>query len=122
VAIPVHGNKPMRTFDVNALVAEIASANQAWHEILRASTLSMGIYRLKTGQRDQQQPHGEDEVYYVVAGKARFRSGEQQMEVGPGTLIFVERLAEHRFFDIAEDLTVLVFFAPPEGSQGKAST
>jgi hypothetical protein len=31
-------------------------------------------------------------------------------------LIFVERSLEHRFFDITEDLTVLVFFAPPEGS------
>ena len=36
--------------------------------------------------------------------------------MGPGTLIFVERLAEHRFVDVTEDLTVLVFFVPPEGS------
>ena len=27
-----------------------------------------------------------------------------------------EVLVEHRFFDIREDLTILVFFAPPEGS------
>ncbi len=32
-------------------------------------------------------------------------------------MILVERLVEHRFFDVTEDLTVLVFFAPPEGSQ-----
>jgi hypothetical protein len=30
-------------------------------------------------------------------------------------VIFVERAIEHRFLDITEDLTVLVFFAPPEG-------
>jgi hypothetical protein len=36
--------------------------------------------------------------------------------VASGTLIFVERSVEHRFFDITENLTVLVLFAPPEGS------
>jgi mannose-6-phosphate isomerase-like protein (cupin superfamily) len=65
---------------------------------------------------DQQQPHSEDEVYYVLKGKAWFRSGEERLAVGPGSLIFVERFAEHRFYDITEDLAVLVFFAPAEGS------
>ena len=41
---------------------------------------------------------------------------QQVQDVGPGTILFVERLADHRFLDIAEDLTVLVFFAPPEGA------
>ena len=76
----------------------------------------MGIYRLKAGQNDSQQPHTEDEVYFVVKGRASFRAGDEQQAVGPGSVIFVERMVEHRFFDIIEDLTVLVFFAPPEGA------
>ena len=31
-----------------------------------------------------------------------------------GSVIFVEARAEHRFYDIEEDLLVLVFFAPAE--------
>jgi mannose-6-phosphate isomerase-like protein (cupin superfamily) len=42
----------------------------------------------------------------------RVRSEEQA--VGPGSLIFVEAGAEHRFFEISEQLEVLVFFAPAE--------
>jgi mannose-6-phosphate isomerase-like protein (cupin superfamily) len=80
----------------------------------------MGVYSLKAGQADQQRPHTEDEVYYVVSGKASFRAGDEIQAVAPGTLIFVERSVEHRFFDITEDLTVLVFFAPPEDSKRKA--
>jgi mannose-6-phosphate isomerase-like protein (cupin superfamily) len=76
----------------------------------------MGVYQLQAGQEDRQRPHTEDEVYFVVSGRAQFRAGSEVRAVEPGTILFVERLVEHRFFDIAEELTVLVFFAPAEGS------
>ena len=97
-------------------MAESARKNQAWQEFLRVPSLSIGLYCLNAGQTDQQQPHTEDEVYYVISGRASFRAGDEKQTVTPGILIFVERLVEHRFYDITEDLTVLVFFAPPEGS------
>ncbi len=106
----------MQTFNLNDLVAESERTSQRWREFLRASSLSMGLYCLKARQADEQQPHTEDEVYLVLSGKASFRSGGREQAVSPGTLIFVEKAAEHRFVDITEDLTVLVFFAPPEGS------
>jgi mannose-6-phosphate isomerase-like protein (cupin superfamily) len=106
----------MQTFSLNDLVTESESRDQRWQEFLRASSLSMGLYRIKAGQPDEQKPHAEDEVYLVVSGRASFRAGEHEQPVGPGALIFVERSIEHRFFDVTEDLTVLVFFAPPEGS------
>lgn len=106
----------MQTFNLNDLVADSERAGHRWREFLRVPSLSMGLYRLKAGQADEQQPHTEDEVYLVVSGKAVFRAGGREQAVAPGTLLFVERAAEHRFVDITEDLTVLVFFAPPEGS------
>jgi quercetin dioxygenase-like cupin family protein len=106
----------MQTFNLNNLVTESQQADQRWREFLRVPSLSMGLYRLKAGQADEQQPHTEDEVYVVVSGKASFRAGGQEQAVSPGSVIFVERAVEHRFVDITEDLTVLVFFAPPEGS------
>ena len=108
----------MQTFNLNDLAAESERGDQRWREFLRVPSLSMGLYRLKAGQADEQQPHTEDEVYVVVSGKASFRGGGQEQALAPGSVIFVERAAEHRFLDITEDLTVLVFFAPPEGSQG----
>ena len=106
----------MQTLNLNDLVARGERDNQRWQEFLRVPSLSMGLYRLKAGQADEQRPHTEDEVYLVVSGKASFRAGGQEQAVAAGSLIFVERAAEHRFVDITEDLTVLVFFAPPEGS------
>lgn len=107
----------MQTFNLNELVSAGKRQNQRWHEFLRVPSLSMGLYRLKAGQADEQQPHTEDEVYLVISGKATFRHGGQEQAVVPGTIIFVERAVEHRFVDIIEDLTVLVFFAPPEGTR-----
>jgi hypothetical protein len=34
--------------------------------------------------------------------------------VGPGSVLFVARTVPHRFHDITERLSVLVFFAPAE--------
>ena len=109
----------MQLFDLSTLLAERARNGRAWLEFLRAPSLSAGVYHLKAGQPDPQQPHTEDEVYYVVSGRAFFRAGAEQLNVGPGRLIYVKRNVEHRFFDITEDLTLLVFFAPAEGSLKK---
>lgn len=107
----------MTSFHLNDMIAKTQRSGRAWLEFLRAASLSMGIYHLRAGQADLQQPHSEDEIYYIVSGRARFRAGSEERAVGPGMILFVERSVEHCFFDIAEDLTALVFFAPPEGSQ-----
>jgi mannose-6-phosphate isomerase-like protein (cupin superfamily) len=105
----------MLAFELSTLLDQRTAKHQAWHEFLRVPSLSMGIYHLKTGQADLQKPHSEDEVYYVVSGKASIRGGNEVKSVGPGSLIFVERLVEHRFFNVIEDLTLLVFFASMRG-------
>jgi quercetin dioxygenase-like cupin family protein len=106
----------MQIFNLSSLLGESERGNKRWQEFLRTSSLSVGLYRLKASQPDEQKPHTEDELYFVISGKASLRAGEQEQAVVPGSLIFVERTLEHRFVDITEDLTVLVFFAPPECS------
>jgi putative acetyltransferase len=106
----------MQTFDLHKLLAERQKLDQPWLEFLRGPSLSMGIYHLRARQPDPQQPHTEDEVYYVLSGRGSFRAGTQERVVGPGTLIVVDRAVRHCFYDVTEDLTLLVFFAPPEGS------
>ena len=105
----------MSLFDLDRVAGELRQSGGRYREFLRASTLSVGVYRLPAGSRDEQQPHGEDEVYYVTAGRARLRVGSEVHAVAPGSVAFVPARVVHRFQDIAEDLTLLVFFAPPEG-------
>jgi mannose-6-phosphate isomerase-like protein (cupin superfamily) len=79
--------------------------------------LSIGTYSLRAGATDGQRPHTEDEVYVVNAGRGQFTSGGETVEVVPGTVLFVPAEEQHRFHDIVEDLALLVFFGPAEGSR-----
>jgi len=76
--------------------------------------MSAGLYVLAAGAEDAQRPHHEDEMYYVVRGRGRFLAGDEDQEVSAGSVLFVAAEVEHRFYDIAEELALLVFFAPAE--------
>jgi quercetin dioxygenase-like cupin family protein len=85
-----------------------------YREFLRVPAMSAGLYGLAAGASDPQRPHHEDEMYYVLGGRARFQAGEQDREVSAGSVLFVAAEVEHRFYDVSEELRVLVFFAPAE--------
>ena len=83
-------------------------------EHFRVPALSVGTYRIVAGGADDQQPHGEDEIYVVKAGRARLVAGDASVVVGPGSVVFVPAGEVHRFVDISEELEVLVVFVPAE--------
>ncbi|MFZ0734205.1 MAG: dimethylsulfonioproprionate lyase family protein [Candidatus Sulfotelmatobacter sp.] len=91
-----------------------SQTGKSYREFLRAPSMSVGLYALPAGANDPQHPHHEDEMYYVVRGRGRFRAGDQDTEIRAGAVLFVPAGLEHRFYDVAEELAVLVFFAPPE--------
>ncbi|MEV0731668.1 MULTISPECIES: cupin domain-containing protein [Polymorphospora] len=93
-----------------------------YEEHLRVPDMSLGTYRIPAGGTDGQNPHTEDEVYVVTAGRARLVTPDGAAPVGPGSVVFVPAGEEHRFVDVTEDLTVLVFFGPAEGLRGQAAT
>jgi hypothetical protein len=64
----------MQTFNLSSLVTESEKGCQRWREFLRVPALSMGLYRLKVGQTDEQESHTEDEEYLVISGKAFARA------------------------------------------------
>ena len=102
------------TWQAFELAKEIESqrvSGSPYREFLRVPALSCGIYSLAAGATDLQAPHDEDEVYYVVSGRARVQVGGEERTVGPGSVLFVPATAEHSFCEIEEDLTLMVFFA-----------
>ena len=109
-------------FDARSLQAQRGASGKAYLEFLRRETLSAGLYELAAGAIDPQTPHDEDELYVVLEGRASLRVAGAEHPVKPGSILFVEAGLEHRFEAIESDLSVLVFFAPAEGSGvGKGS-
>jgi mannose-6-phosphate isomerase-like protein (cupin superfamily) len=104
----------MEAFEVTHLIDQQNQSRQDYLEFLRVPSLSAGLYMLAAGAVDMQEPHTEDEVYYVISGRGFIQVGLESHPVEAGTLVFVKANAEHRFHTITEDLTVLVIFAPAE--------
>lgn len=104
----------LKSFGFDELKAAQAAGERRYHEFLRVPVMSAGLYVLKAGDVDPQKPHDMDEVYVVMAGRSKFVCEGEIIDVAPGQTIYVPAHDEHRFFDIAEDLEILVIFAPAE--------
>ena len=104
----------MSTYSLTQLLQQQESTGKLYLEFLRRPSMSLGVYALPAGTVDPQEPHSEDEVYFVHSGRAQIRINEEDFDVQPGSIIFVAKQVPHRFHSITEELKVLVFFAPAE--------
>jgi mannose-6-phosphate isomerase-like protein (cupin superfamily) len=111
----------MEHFELARLFAD-RPAGHNYFELIRVSAMSAGLYVLQPGEPDNQVPHREDEIYYVVGGKGTIRVGAEDRAVAPGTAIFVPAGVEHHFHSITAQLQVLVVFAPAETPPSPSAT
>ncbi len=105
------------TFNVFGLATRRAAVGR-YAEFLKAPALHAGLYELEAGATDRQQPHDDDEIYYVISGRANFRVEGVARPVQPGDVIYVAAGEPHCFEEIEEDLRLLVTFGP--AAPGKA--
>jgi mannose-6-phosphate isomerase-like protein (cupin superfamily) len=113
---PANFGEPMQAFELAQLITQREANDHAYLEFLNIPDLSMGLYVLPAGGVDPQSPHTEDEVYYVVSGRAKIQVADEARDVQAGSIVYVAKNVEHRFHSIEEELTVIVFFAPAEYS------
>jgi len=116
-AVRAREGKPV---DLGRLAEQHRGSTRRYLEALRTATASVGLYRLRKGAEDEQRPHPEEEMYLVLEGRGRFRLGDEDCDVAPGALLTVPPRVEHRFHTISEDLLMLAFFVPAEGSGQEA--
>jgi len=107
-------------FEIGEVATERERRGTRYYEFLRKPDISTGLYVLAAGADDPQQPHTEDEVYYVVSGRATIRVGDEDRAVGPGSVVYVAATVPHRFHTIAEDLEIFVVFAPAQHTRRAA--
>ena len=62
-------------FEISELNLLRGQAGKRYLEFLRIPAMSAGVYVLPTGGTDPQKPHAEDEMYYVLRGRARMQAG-----------------------------------------------
>lgn len=110
-------------WSIEEVEREGRKAQRRYAEFLRLPSMSAGVYRIEAHGVDPQMPHREDELYYVVRGKAQFdRTGHPTTPVSAGSILFVPKELPHRFHSIEEELVALVVFAPAESSPAGGSS
>ena len=103
--------KAVEVFATSQLLDKQAASGKPWLPFLKVPSLYCGMYVLKAGAGDPQNPHQDDEVYYVESGRAKIRVNDEVHNAVPGSVIFVKAGSQHKFHDIEEDLKLLVFFS-----------
>lgn len=111
----------MDAWELSDVETERKGSGKRYHEFLSVPDLSAGLYVLDAGATDTQSPHTEDELYYVVEGRARVTVGDDVRDIEPGSLVFVGAGVFHRFHDITERLVLLVAFGPAEYSRASGA-
>ncbi len=64
-----------------------------------------------------QVPHQRDELYFVAAGKGRYRVEDEVTDVGPGDVLFCAAHVPHGFEDVSDEFCVWVLFYGPVKQQ-----
>jgi mannose-6-phosphate isomerase-like protein (cupin superfamily) len=107
----------MNAFEYGEVGRQQAASGKPYLQFINEGTMSLGLFVLPAGSTDTQSPHTEDEIYYVVAGRGAIDVAGERRAVQLGSIVFVAKEVEHRFVDIEEDLSILVFFAPEHEPQ-----
>lgn len=89
---------------------------QDFHVFLDNATMSVEYLEYPAGHVDPQSPHDWDELYYIISGTSDFTADGVTSSVKAGDSIFVAAHIEHKFHDITEALSVIVFFSKAEPS------
>ena len=67
---------------------------------------------------DLQQPHAQDELYFIHSGTGQLVINGQRFEAQAGDAFFVAAGVEHRFENFSQDfVTWVVFYGPLGGEQ-----
>jgi oxalate decarboxylase/phosphoglucose isomerase-like protein (cupin superfamily) len=101
-------------FNMDELSAQNAKTDLPYLEFMRLESMSGYIYELAAGTVDEQEPHDQDEIYYVVKGRSDFTVNNETIAIKPRDILYVKKFATHLFSNITEDLSLLVIFAPPD--------
>jgi len=105
-----------RPLDLGRLAEAHRHGARRYLDALRTGRLSAGLHRIGRGEEGDQRLHDEEGVFLVLEGRGCFRMGDEEFAVEPGFLFSVPARVEHRFQSVAEDILLLVFFAPAVGT------
>ena len=78
-------------------------------DILNTHTMEVGIIKLRKNQKDIQQPHESDEIYYVIGGYGKIKIDKNEYDVKPGNIVYIPKNTSHHFQTINENELIVLY-------------
>ena len=103
-------NKLKLEFNLTEYLEKIKKGNSYFHTFINKDSLATGILILKPGEKDTQEPHESDEVYFVISGNGYLKIKNKNYKVSKDKLFFVAKGVPHYFHANTQELKVLYFF------------
>ncbi len=100
-------------YDVDNYIEKIKNKNTYFHTFINRDTLAAGVLILQPGEKDTQEPHESDEVYFVIKGDGFLKIKDKEYPVSKNKMYFVAKNIEHYFHDNSKELVILYFFGGP---------
>ena len=101
-------------FDVNKYIEKIKNNDNYFHTFINNENLAAGVLVLQPGEKDTQEPHDSDEVYFVLKGDGFLKIKDMDYSVSENKMYFVGKKIEHFFHGNSKELVVLYFFSGPD--------
>ncbi len=101
-------------FDLATYIGKIKKSSSYFYTFINRDSLATGVLVLKPGEEDTQEPHDDDEVYYVISGDGFLKIKDKDYKVSKDKLFFVAKGVEHYFHGNTKELKVLYFFGGPD--------
>jgi mannose-6-phosphate isomerase-like protein (cupin superfamily) len=83
--------------------------------LMRHGSMTLRYYR--PPRPDPQQPHEQDELYFVARGSGWFLRNGKRHECRAGDVLFAAAGEIHRFEDFSDDFETWVVFWGPKGGE-----
>ncbi len=102
--------------DVLNQLSLISQEDERYVEPFRHGTMSLGMYA--PYKHDPQEPHDQDELYFILSGAGVFVHGDEKSDFKTGDALFVAAGVEHRFEDFTDDFAAWAVFWGTKGGEG----
>jgi len=97
-------------FDTSEYFKKLKNSKPYFTTFINKESLATGVILLKPDQKDTQDPHDSDEIYYILSGNGFLQINKKSYRIKKGQIYFVAKNTPHRFYGNTENLLVLYFF------------
>ena len=101
-------------FDAIRYLNKLKKNNSYFHTFLNKESLAVGVLFLRPGEKDTQEPHESDEIYYIIDGNGFLQINKKSHPIKKDQIYFVAKNVSHHFHGNTKDLSVLYFFGGSE--------